>query len=159
MAYGWNPWWDAPPSEQTSRMGALLFNPGRGIMPAPMRRRRKRIQDRSTAEALRAVAGEEIAFEDGDASRPQVPRREALAYLLWAMALRGNLAACRLLLEYMDGKPGPAGAAQRTPDRPELTADELARAEEALEAWRKERASAGAGEQPAPAAPYGPGRG
>ena len=116
-------------------------------MPVPTRRRRKRVQDTSTAEALRAVAGEEIAFEDGDASR-DVPRREALAYLLWAMALRGNLTACRLLLEYMDGKPGPPGSrspstARLTPDRPDLTADELARAEEALEAWRKERESGG----------------
>ena len=38
-------------------------------------------------------------------------RREALARLLWKQALGGDLAACRLLLEYIDGKPVQAVAA------------------------------------------------
>jgi hypothetical protein len=95
-------------------------------------RRRRRKADASTAELLRAVAGERIAIGDGEPPR-RMSQREALAHLLWDMALRGDLAACRLILEYMEGKPmqrfeAALGALQQ----PEMTADELAQAQAAL---------------------------
>jgi len=95
-------------------------------------RTRRRKSDASTAELLRAVAGERIAIGDGDPPR-RMSQREALAHLLWDMALRGDLAACRLILEYMEGKPVQrVEAALGRLEQPEMTADELARAEQAL---------------------------
>ena len=99
-------------------------------MSQPTRRRRKK-SDASTAELLRAVAGERIAIGDGDPPR-RMSQREALAHLLWDMALRGDLAACRLILEYTEGKPVQRVAAAL--GHAELTADDLAKAEEALHA-------------------------
>jgi hypothetical protein len=53
--------------------------------------------------------------------------------MLWDMALRGDLAACKLILEYMEGKPLQRVAAALGPlEQPAFTADELARAQEAL---------------------------
>jgi hypothetical protein len=96
---------------------------------------RRKKADATTTELLQAVAGERIAVGDGDARR--MSQREALAHLLWDMALRGDLAACRLLLEYMEGKPLQRVTAALGPlEQPELTADDLARAEEALLEWR-----------------------
>jgi hypothetical protein len=95
-------------------------------------RRRRRKADASTAELLRAVAGERIAIGDGDPPR-KMTQREALAHLLWDMALRGDLAACKLILEYMEGKPlQRVAAALGSLELPELTADDLARAEQEL---------------------------
>ena len=100
-------------------------------MTQAIRRRRKK-SDASTAELLRAVAGERIAIGDGEPPR-RMSQREALAHLLWDMALRGDLAACRLILEYMEGKPVQrVEAALGRLEQPEMTADELARAEQAL---------------------------
>jgi hypothetical protein len=112
----------------------------------PTRRRRKK-SDASTAELLRAVAGERIAIGDGDPPR-RMSQREALAHLLWDMALRGDLAACRLILEYMEGKPLQRVTAALGPlEMPELTADDLAKAEEALHAGIvAQRAEKGLGE-------------
>jgi hypothetical protein len=105
-------------------------------MARPARRRTKR--DATTAELLQAVAGERIAIGDGDPVR-RMSQREALAHLLWDMALRGDLTACRLLLEYMEGKPLQRVEAALGPLRqPDLTADELARAEQRLLEWRIE---------------------
>jgi hypothetical protein len=105
-------------------------------MEGPTRRQRRRKADASTAELLRAVAGERIAIGDGEPPR-RMSQREALAHLLWDMALRGDLAACRLILEYMEGKPLQRVTAALTQlEPPELTADELARAEAALEELR-----------------------
>jgi hypothetical protein len=98
-------------------------------------RRRRRRADASTAELLRAVAGERIAMGDGDTPR-RMSQREALAHLLWDMALRGDLAACRLILEYMEGKPMQRfEATLDRPEPPELTADDLAQAEASLLEW------------------------
>jgi Family of unknown function (DUF5681) len=106
-------------------------------MEAPTIRRRRRKADASTAELLRAVAGERIAIGDGDPVR-RMSQREALAHLLWDMALRGDLAACKLILEYMEGKPLQRVAATvGPPEKVEFAADELARAEEELLEWRK----------------------
>ena len=105
-------------------------------MEGTTRGRRTRKSDASTAELLRAVAGERIAIGDGEPRR-RMSQREALAHLLWDMALRGDLAACRLILEYMEGKPLQRVTAALGPlEPPELTADELARAEAALEELR-----------------------
>ncbi len=105
-------------------------------MEGTTRKRRRRKADASTAELLRAVAGERIAIGDGDPPR-RMSQREALAHLLWDMALRGDLAACKLILEYMEGKPLQRVAAALGPlELQELTAADLARAEEALLEWR-----------------------
>jgi hypothetical protein len=107
-------------------------------MEGQVRRRRKKA-DASTADLLRAVAGERIAIGDGDPRR-RVSQREALAHLLWDMALRGDLAACRLILEYMEGKPlQRIAAALSSPEQSDLTADEVARAQQALLEVRVER--------------------
>jgi hypothetical protein len=117
-------------------------------MEGTSRTRRRRSADASTAELLRAVAGERIAIGDGEPRR-RMSQREALAHLLWDMALRGDLTACRLILEYMEGKPlQRIAAAVSSGEPPEFTADELARAEERLLEWRidvaREQQSAGA---------------
>ena len=101
-------------------------------MVGTTRRQRRTKADASTAELLRAVAGERIAIGDGDPPR-RMSQREALAHLLWDMALRGDLAACKLILEYMEGKPLQRVAATLAPaEQPEFSADDLARAEEEL---------------------------
>jgi hypothetical protein len=95
-------------------------------------RRRRRKADASAIELLRAVSGERIAIGDGDAPR-RMSRREALAHALWDRALRGDLTASRLILEYMEGKPVQrveATVGQR--EDPKMTADDLAQAEQAL---------------------------
>ena len=95
-------------------------------------KRRRRKADASAVELLRAVSGERIAIGDGDPPR-RMSRREALAHSLWDMALRGDLTACKLVLEYLEGKPVQrVEAALGRLEQPDMTADELARAEEAL---------------------------
>jgi hypothetical protein len=107
------------------------------VMEGTIPRRRRTKKDASTAELLRAVAGERIAIGDGDPPR-RMSQREALAHLLWDMALRGDLAACKLILETMEGKPLQRVAAALGPlEQPDLTADELARAQEGLLEWRR----------------------
>jgi hypothetical protein len=104
-------------------------------MAAPTTARRRRKAEATTAELLRAVAGERIAIGDGEPHRRR-SLREALAHLLWDMALRGDLAACRLILEYMEGKPVQRVAAEvRASGQPEANADEMANATAGLEAW------------------------
>ncbi len=105
-------------------------------METPTTRRRRKKADASTAELLQAVAGERIAIGDGDPPR-RMSQREALAHLLWDMALRGDLAACRLVLEYMEGKPLQRVVAALSPlEQPRISADELAQATSALEEWQ-----------------------
>ena len=95
-------------------------------------KRRRRKADASAVELLRAVSGERIAIGDGDPPR-RMSQREALAHLLWDMALRGDLTACRLILEYMEGKPlQRVAAALARPEQLDMTADELGRATAAL---------------------------
>ena len=78
-------------------------------------------------------------------------RREVMARLLWKQALEGDLAACRLLLEYIDGKPVQAVAAAVAHGGPRpITADEMARAQEAVAAWIVQRTASNALHLPEP---------
>jgi len=63
----------------------------------------------------------------GRGSARRMSRREALAHSLWDMALRGDLTACKLVLEYLEGKPVQrVEAALGRLEQPDMTADELA---------------------------------
>jgi hypothetical protein len=91
-------------------------------------------------ELIKAVAGERVAFGDGE-PRVTMTRREALTRILWAMALGGDLAACRVLLEYMEGKPVQrVAAAVGQAELPAVTADQLAQAQAALVTWEVDKA-------------------
>jgi hypothetical protein len=111
-------------------------------MEGTPRTRRRRSADASTAELLRAVAGERIAIGDGEPRR-RMSQREALAHLLWDMALRGDLTACRLILEYMEGKPlQRIAAAVSSGEPPKVTADELGEVTNDLLEWIEARKNA-----------------
>ena len=92
---------------------------------------------RRVSELIRTIAAEKVTFTDpggaGDAA-PEVSvlaRRERLARVLWTMALDGNLAAVKLLLEYMEGRP--TSRVETQPHREvRFSADTLARAEARL---------------------------
>ena len=59
---------------------------------------------RTVAELARTIARERVQFDDG-AEQATYSRVERLVRILFTQALDGNLAAARLLIEYMDGKP------------------------------------------------------
>ena len=59
---------------------------------------------RSVAELARTIAREQVPFDDGE-EQATYSRLERLVRILFTLALDGNLAAARLLIEYMDGKP------------------------------------------------------
>ena len=61
-----------------------------------------------------------------------ISRRELLARVLWTRAiLDADSASTKIIIEYLDGKPGDAGA---NPDeQPIFNADNLARAEALLQ--------------------------
>lgn len=92
---------------------------------------------RSLAELMRAIAAERVAFEDRAGAKDEAPevslltRRERLVRVLWTMALDGDLAACRMLLEYMEGKPTQRMETQATQEV-RMTAATLAEAESRL---------------------------
>ena len=71
---------------------------------------------------------------DGPASDPQAPlitRRELLARVLWTRAiLDADNASTKLIIEYLDGKPGEAEVAPGA--APAFCADDLAAAEALL---------------------------
>lgn len=89
------------------------------------------------AELMRAIAAERVAFEDRAGAKDEAPevslltRRERLVRVLWTMALDGDLAACRMLLEYMEGKPTQRMETQATQEV-RMTAATLAEAESRL---------------------------
>ena len=100
-------------------------------------------------EALRAksiiemldLVGDELVGAPPTGTSPGIPvdvpnallmtRREILARVLWTRAtLDADNAAAKLIIEYLDGKPGEAEAAPA--EAPALTADDLALAEALL---------------------------
>jgi hypothetical protein len=92
------------------------------------------LQARSIIEMLDRIGDELVrapGVPAGDAAGPRLSRRELLARVLWTRAVvDADAAATRLIIEYLDGKPGdlvaaPAGA-------PAFTADDLAQAEALL---------------------------
>ena len=94
--------------------------------PAGLARKRRRLVD-----LLREVGAETIPFPPGDDGAVTMTRREALARVLWTRALfDGDLATARVIIDYLDGKPGEASPAAP----PRFTADDLALAEALL--WK-----------------------
>lgn len=87
---------------------------------------------RSVADLLRQVGSERILFPPGAGDAVAMTRREAAARVIWSKALfDGDLAASKLLIETLDGKPGEAASPGL-----HFTADDLARAEVVLVAGR-----------------------
>lgn len=68
---------------------------------------------RSMADELRAVGSRR-------ARKGEPSNRKALAAKLWAMAIRGNIRAARLIFEYLDGKAAPT-APRKVPTSISLT--------------------------------------
>ena len=92
---------------------------------------------RTAAALMRTIAAEKVAFEDRAGARDEAPevslltRRERLVRVLWTMALDGDLAACRMLLEYMEGKPAQRMESQATQEV-RINTETLAQAESRL---------------------------
>jgi hypothetical protein len=91
---------------------------------------------RSIVEMLDHIGDEQVrppGIPPGDPSAEPllITRRELLARVLWTRAiLDADSASTKIIIEYLDGKPGDAGA---NPDEmPAFTADDLARAEALL---------------------------
>ncbi len=108
------------------------------------------ITARTIIEMLDLVGDELVALPvpaapgvtgDGEGSAsPRMTRRELLARVLWTRAiLDADGAATRLIIEYLDGKPGDAEAAPG--EGPAFNADDMALAEALL------REGGGAGER------------
>jgi len=89
---------------------------------------------KSIIEMLDRIGDELVAPPGGQAGDPAAPlitRRELLARVLWTRAiLDADGAATKLIIEYLDGKPGDAEAAPG--DAPALNADDMALAETLL---------------------------
>ena len=90
---------------------------------------------RSIIEMLDLIGDEGVrapgpsAADEPDA--PLITRRELLARVLWTRAiLDADNAAAKLIIEYLDGKPGEAEAAPG--EAPAFTADDMALAEALL---------------------------
>jgi hypothetical protein len=88
----------------------------------------------SMAEVLRQIG--ETTDSDG------VARKRKLLERMWEMAERGDLAAARLILEYVNGKPVEHIEAQVGPTL-YFTADDAAEASARFEQWRAERLTVG----------------
>ena len=90
---------------------------------------------KSIIEMLDRIGDELVAPPGGQAGDPAAPlitRRELLARVLWTRAiLDADGAATKLIIEYLDGKPGDAEAAPG--DAPTLNADDMALAETLLQ--------------------------
>jgi len=105
------------------------------LFPGETMARMTQAETTSVGAALRAVGAERLA---ANPRTRRVSSRELLARKLWQMALSGDLAACRLLLEYSEGRPG-ARAMMAAGDRGapvEPTPAEAADADAELVAWR-----------------------
>jgi hypothetical protein len=91
-------------------------------------------KDESMAEVLRQIV--ETTDSDG------VARKRKLLERIWEMAEGGDLAAARLVLEYVDGKPVEHIEAQVGPAL-YFTSDEAAEAMARIERWQAGRFTAG----------------
>jgi len=80
---------------------------------------------RAIAELARAIGQERIRFDD-EGEIGVFTRLERLVRVLWTLALAGDLAAARLLLEYMEGKPVEILRATVEGQVVELSGDEMA---------------------------------
>jgi len=86
---------------------------------------------RSLAELLAEIGDERLAYPIDDCEAPAMTRRELLCRVLWTRSVvDGDMTAIKVLLEYLEGKPGGPGA-----EGPEFTADQMAAAQAKLEAW------------------------
>jgi hypothetical protein len=83
---------------------------------------------KSIIEMLDRIGDEMVAPPGSQDGGTPITRRELLARVLWTRAIvDADGAAIKLIIEYLDGKPGDAEAAPG--DAPALTADDMARAE------------------------------
>lgn len=85
-----------------------------------------------TAQSIIAMLdriGDELVLPPGAAAdAPRISRRELLARVLWTRAtLDADNTAAKLIIEYLDGKPGETGDASG--GLPTFTADDYALAE------------------------------
>jgi ribosomal protein L12E/L44/L45/RPP1/RPP2 len=71
-----------------------------------------------------------------------ITRKEALGERLWEMALNGEMAAIRLIIEYLDGKPLQQMVAEVSQAMAPFTATEAAEAEQDLSLWEDALADA-----------------
>jgi len=86
---------------------------------------------RSLAELLAEIGDERLAYPIDDCEAPAMTRRELLCRVLWTRSVvDGDMTAIKVLLEYLEGKPGGPGA-----EGVEFTADQMAAAQAQLEAW------------------------
>ncbi len=89
----------------------------------------------SIIEMLARIGDEQVRPPGVPADAPAalLTRRELLARVLWTRAiLDADAAATKLIIEYLDGKPGEAQAAPG--ETPAFCADDLAQAEALLKA-------------------------
>ena len=87
---------------------------------------------KSIIEMLDRIGDELVAPPGGPAGdSPRITRRELLARVLWTRAIQdADGAAIKLIIEYLDGKPGDTVAAAG--EAPEFNADDMALAEKLL---------------------------
>ena len=94
----------------------------------------KTLRAKSIIEMLDRIGDEKVRAPGVQAEEPGallITRRELLARVLWTRAiLDADGAATKLIIEYLDGKPGDAEAAPG--EAPALNADDMALAETLL---------------------------
>ena len=94
----------------------------------------KTLRAKSIIEMLDRIGDEKVRAPGVPADDPDAPiltRRELLARVLWTRAiLDADGAATKLIIEYLDGKPGDAEAAPG--EAPAFNADDMALAEALL---------------------------
>ena len=115
-------------SSTTSWSAGFSENPAGGILTA-----------KSIIEMLDLIGDELVCppggpppgVAAGDPRAPRITRRELLARVLWTRAiLDADNASTKLIIEYLDGKPGEAEAAPG--EAPVFCADDMALAERLL---------------------------
>lgn len=105
---------------------------GQSGNPDKRGRPRRLSRANTVANLAKAIAREQIEFTDGQPNYLTGPetatytRLERLLRVLWTMALEGDLAAIRCLLEYMEGKPARQVVETARKAGAPLTADDMA---------------------------------